>query len=82
MLGRIADSIAVLFLKKNIINEDELPVYQYGMQVLICNIAGMLTVLIVGILISRLVESIIFYYNLCYIKNIYRRVSCKNSISM
>ena len=24
MLGRIADSIAVLFLKKNIINEDEL----------------------------------------------------------
>ena len=45
MLGRIADSIAVLFLKKNIINEDELPVYQYGMQVLICNIAGMLTVL-------------------------------------
>lgn len=47
-------------LKKNIINEDELPVYQYGMQVLICNIAGMLTVLIVGILISRLVESIIF----------------------
>ncbi len=60
MLGRIADSIAVLFLKKNIINEDELPVYQYGMQVLICNIAGMLTVLIVGILISRLVESIIF----------------------
>ena len=60
MLGRIADIIAVLFLKKNIINEDELPVYQYGMQVLICNIAGMLTVLIVGILISRLVESIIF----------------------
>lgn len=60
MLERIADSIAVLFLKKNIINEDELPVYQYGMQVLICNIAGMLTVLIVGILISRLVESIIF----------------------
>lgn len=60
MLGRIADSIAVLFLNKNIINEDELPVYQYGMQVLICNIAGMLTVLIVGILISRLVESIIF----------------------
>lgn len=60
MLGRIADSIAVFFLKKNIINEDELPVYQYGMQVLICNIAGMLTVLIVGILISRLVESIIF----------------------
>lgn len=60
MLGRIAYSIAVLFLKKNIINEDELPVYQYGMQVLICNIAGMLTVLIVGILISRLVESIIF----------------------
>lgn len=60
MLGIIADSIAVLFLKKNIINEDELPVYQYGMQVLICNIAGMLTVLIVGILISRLVESIIF----------------------
>lgn len=60
MLGRISDSIAVLFLKKNIINEDELPVYQYGMQVLICNIAGMLTVLIVGILISRLVESIIF----------------------
>ena len=60
MLGRIADSIEVLFLKKNIINEDELPVYQYGMQVLICNIAGMLTVLIVGILISRLVESIIF----------------------
>lgn len=60
MLGRIADSITVLFLKKNIINEDELPVYQYGMQVLICNIAGMLTVLIVGILISRLVESIIF----------------------
>ena len=60
MLGRIADSISVLFLKKNIINEDELPVYQYGMQVLICNIAGMLTVLIVGILISRLVESIIF----------------------
>lgn len=60
MLRRIADSIAVLFLKKNIINEDELPVYQYGMQVLICNIAGMLTVLIVGILISRLVESIIF----------------------
>lgn len=60
MLGRIADSIAVLFLEKNIINEDELPVYQYGMQVLICNIAGMLTVLIVGILISRLVESIIF----------------------
>lgn len=60
MLGRIADSIAVLFLKKNIINEDELPVYQYGMQVLIGNIAGMLTVLIVGILISRLVESIIF----------------------
>lgn len=82
MLGRIADSIAVLFLKKNIINEDELPVYQYGMQVLICNIAGMLTVLIVGILISRLVESIIFINNLCYIKNIYRRVSCKNSISM
>ena len=59
-ISRIADSIAVLFLKKNIINEDELPVYQYGMQVLICNIAGMLTVLIVGILISRLVESIIF----------------------
>ena len=60
MHGSIADSIAVLFLKKNIIYEDELPVYQYGMQVLIGNIAGMLTVLIVGILISRLVESIIF----------------------
>lgn len=62
MVDRIAGNIAILFLKKNIISEDDVPVYKYGMQVLIGNIMGMMLIVGISIMLSRLVEGIIFVF--------------------
>ena len=60
IIDEISYKIANYFYTKNIIDEKVIPIYKYGMQVLISNVMASTIVVSIGVLISKLLESIIF----------------------
>ena len=56
MITFISRHIALLFLNKNIINKEKLPVCQYGVEMIISLIIGFLSVLLTGIIMNCLCQ--------------------------
>lgn len=61
MISYISNSIAGLLLKKNIINEERLPVCQYGFEIMVSTVLGFLLVILCGVVLGMLPHAVLFY---------------------
>ncbi len=65
MINKISKNVAVFFIKKNLIQEDEIDIYIYGLQLIISSILGISIILFFGIISEHLTDSLIFLF--CFI---------------
>lgn len=65
MINKISKNAAVFFIKNNLIQEDEIDIYIYGLQLIISSILGISIILFLGIISERLTDSLIFLF--CFI---------------
>ncbi|KSV58594.1 accessory gene regulator ArgB-like protein [Acetivibrio ethanolgignens] len=61
MLERISIYLSTLLLQEKIITVDEKDTYKYGLEITMANIINGFIVLIIGVVLNLLVESILFY---------------------
>ena len=60
MITSISKKLASYLSRKNIIDKDKKEIYQYGYEVLISGLIGFAIVIILGILMNRFIESLLF----------------------
>ncbi len=61
MITSISKHIAQFFLKKEIIDIERLPVYQYGFEMMVSLIVGFASVILSGIILGEFLGSLLFY---------------------
>ena len=61
MISNLSNMIARYLLQEKIIEEHNLPVYTYGLEIIISTMVGVVLILLIGLLTSSLVDAIIFY---------------------
>lgn len=61
MISFLSNSIALFLYKKKVIDEEELPVCQYGFEIIVSTIIGFLLVLLSGIILDEIIEALLFY---------------------
>lgn len=60
MTSKVSKSLTDYLLKKNIIVQEEYEIYQFGMEQLIASTFSLISVLIIGIVLDVILESLIF----------------------
>ena len=61
MISFLSNFIALFLYKKKIIDEERLPVCQYGFEIIVSTIIGFLLVLTSGFILGEITEAILFY---------------------
>ena len=61
MISFLSNFIALFLYKKKIIDEERIPVCQYGFEIIISTIVGFLLILTSGIILEEIAEAILFY---------------------
>lgn len=65
MLTNLCQIIVDFFIKEDIVSEEQRDVYQYGVELSVSTLIGLLIVLAIGVLSGRFTESVIFYIVFC-----------------
>lgn len=66
IITKFCHIIVNFFIRKNIFPEEQREIYQYGFELWVSSIIGILIVLAIGIISGRFWESIIFYIVFCF----------------
>ncbi|MBO6243830.1 MAG: accessory gene regulator B family protein [Clostridia bacterium] len=61
MIASASKKISKILFQKNIINENEQEICQYGLEIILSTSVGILLIVLIGIIMHLLVESIVFY---------------------
>ncbi len=69
MIQQIASSVSARWISKNIISEEYREVYQYGLELMISSLIGILLISIVGIIFFSIVDSLIFIIVFCLVRS-------------
>ena len=62
MVNKLSKNAAVFFIENDLIQEDEIDIYIYGLQLIISSIIAISIILIVGIIFERFKDSLIFLF--------------------
>lgn len=68
MVEKLANKILSILKKDNVIDDEIYEAYEYGMQIIIINIIGILISLIIGLLMSSVFETVIFLISFVVIR--------------
>ena len=60
MIEKLAENVALLFLKKNIIEKEDLEIYIYGSELLISEIVSTMIVIVIGIVAGRMFNTLLY----------------------
>lgn len=61
MITKISKKISSEFVKHNIISDDLVDVYKYGIEITLSTIIGLILTVVIGLLLSSLIQSMLFY---------------------
>lgn len=62
MIEKLAENVALLFLKKDIIEKEDLEIYIYGSELLISEIIGTLLILGIGVVFEKFFKTILYLF--------------------
>lgn len=65
MLTNLCYVIVDLFIRENIVSEEQREIYQYGVELVISSLIGLFLILVIGLLSGNFIESVIFYTVFC-----------------
>lgn len=68
IITKLCRIIADFFIKEKIIDKDQRDIYEYGIELCISSIIGIVIVLIVGLVSCKLIECIVFYIVFCFMR--------------
>ena len=67
-MDRLVDIITNYYVRKNVITEDKRDIYFYGFKLIISDIINYAIIIIIGIVLNRLIESVAFLISLCVLR--------------
>ncbi len=67
-MDRLVDIITNYYVRKNVITEDKRDIYFYGFKLIISDIINYAIIIILGIVLNRLIESVAFLISLCVLR--------------
>lgn len=66
MITKLSHIIADFFIREKIISEEEREIYEYGFELSISSVVGIIIVLAIGLISGKFWESIVFYIVFCF----------------
>lgn len=66
MIAKLSRIIADFFVRQKVVPEEQREVYEYGFELSISSVIGILIVLAIGLVCGRFWESVIFYIVFCF----------------
>lgn len=66
MIAELSRMIADFFIRQKVVPEEQREVYEYGLELSISSVMGILIVLAIGLVSNRLWESVVFYIVFCF----------------
>lgn len=66
MIAKLSRIIADFFIRQKVVPEDQREVYEYGFELSISSVIGILIVLAIGLVSNRFWESVVFYIVFCF----------------
>lgn len=66
MITKLSHIIADFFIRQKVVPEEQREVYEYGFELSISSVIGIIIVLVIGLISSKFWESIVFYIVFCF----------------
>lgn len=66
MIAKLSRIIADFFIRQKVVPEEQREVYEYGFELSISSVIGILIVLAIGLVSGRFWESVVFYIAFCF----------------
>lgn len=66
MIAKLSHIVAGFFIRQNVVAEEQREIYEYGFELSISSIIGILIVLGIGIVSGKFWESVVFYIVFCF----------------
>ena len=66
MITEICHIIADFFKKEKIISEEQRDVYEYGLELCVSTLIGVIITVVIGLLFNRFFETLTFYIVFCF----------------
>lgn len=66
MIAKLSRIIADFFIRQKVVPEEQREVYEYGFELSISSVIGILIVLAIGLVSNRFWESVVFYTVFCF----------------
>lgn len=66
MIAKLSRIIADFFIRQKVVPEEQREVYEYGFELSISSVIGILIVLAIGLISGRFWESVVFYIVFCF----------------
>ena len=66
MITKLSHIIADFFIRQKVVPEEQREVYEYGFELCISSVIGILIVLAIGLVSGRFWESVVFYIVFCF----------------
>lgn len=66
MIAKLSHIIADFFIRQKVVPEEEREVYEYGFELSISSVIGILIVLAIGLISGQFWESVVFYIVFCF----------------
>ena len=66
MIAKLSHIIADFFIRQKVVPEEQREIYEYGFELSISSVIGILLVLAIGLVSGRFWESVVFYIVFCF----------------
>lgn len=66
MITKLSHIIAGFFIREEIFPEEQREIYEYGFELSISSVIGIIIVLAIGLISGKLLESVVFYIVFCF----------------
>lgn len=67
-MDKLANTITNYYIQKNIIAEEKREIYSYGFKLIFSDVINYMIIILLGIILNRLIESVAFLITLCGVR--------------
>ncbi len=67
-MEKISNAITDFYIRKNYVPQDKREIYSYGFQLILADIINFSIVILLGMLLNRIIDSILFLITLCSVR--------------
>jgi accessory gene regulator B len=80
MLNRIVKKISLSFCNNNIINKEDIEIYEYGLEILILTVFEVVSIILISMFLNKLLMTLLFILSFCSLRMFAGGYHAKTSI--